>query len=132
MPLGSPEYFPEQVALAVRPQQRVHHVLALRITRGQILDGVCVDFPDVLCCIGRVYFARSPSNDIWVLFCDLPDATRQAAKWPIVAAAKSTREKRTGSCGWRLQGHGCPVVVNGTACGAIAGRKRYRGIVSGP
>jgi hypothetical protein len=29
-------------------------------------------------CIGRVYFARSPGTDIWVSFCDLPEATSDA------------------------------------------------------
>ena len=28
--------------------------------------------------VGRAYFARSPERDIWVNFCDLPKATREA------------------------------------------------------
>ncbi len=28
-------------------------------------------------CVGRVYFARSPGSDIWVLFSDLPDETER-------------------------------------------------------
>jgi hypothetical protein len=45
---------------------------------GNILDpyGVDPDLADV--CLGRVYFARSPTSKIWVEFGDLPDATRSA------------------------------------------------------
>ena len=28
--------------------------------------------------VGREYFARSPGSDIWIAFCDLPKATRNA------------------------------------------------------
>jgi len=28
--------------------------------------------------VGRAYFARSPGSDIWIAFCDLPEATRNA------------------------------------------------------
>jgi len=28
--------------------------------------------------VGRCYFARSPGSDVWVSFCDLPDATHDA------------------------------------------------------
>jgi hypothetical protein len=38
--------------------------------------GVYPDLPDVQ--TGREYFARSPGSDVWVLFRDLPDATRDA------------------------------------------------------
>jgi hypothetical protein len=29
-------------------------------------------------CVGRAYFARSPDSDVWVVFGDLPEATRKA------------------------------------------------------
>jgi len=46
----------------------------------QVLDpyGTDPDLPAECQCIGRGYFARSPASDIWVLFDDLPDATREA------------------------------------------------------
>jgi hypothetical protein len=47
---------------------------------GQTLDpyGVDPDLPPELCQVGREYFARAPGSDVWVLFDDLPSATRQA------------------------------------------------------
>jgi hypothetical protein len=46
----------------------------------QMLDpyGIVPDFPEEYDQVGREYFARSPGTDIWVLFRDLPDATREA------------------------------------------------------
>jgi len=47
---------------------------------GQILDpyGIDPDLPEEYQQVGRMYFARSPSSDIWVWFGDLPAATRTA------------------------------------------------------
>ena len=39
--------------------------------------GVDPDLPEECKQVGRVYFARSPSSDIWVSFHDLPDETRR-------------------------------------------------------
>jgi hypothetical protein len=45
---------------------------------AQTLDpyGVDPDLPEEYRQVGRAYFARSPVNDVWVWFGDLPDATR--------------------------------------------------------
>ena len=40
--------------------------------------GVYPDLPEEYQQVGREYFARSPGNDIWVDFGDLPEATRDA------------------------------------------------------
>jgi hypothetical protein len=47
---------------------------------AQTLDpyGVYPELPEECRQVGREYFARSPGSDIWVLFGDLPDATRIA------------------------------------------------------
>jgi hypothetical protein len=47
---------------------------------GQTLDpyGIDRDLPEELQQVGRQYFARTPGNDIWVSFYDLPDETRDA------------------------------------------------------
>jgi hypothetical protein len=47
---------------------------------AQVLDpyGIYPNLPDEACCVGRSYFARAPSSDVWVSFYDLPDATRDA------------------------------------------------------
>jgi hypothetical protein len=47
---------------------------------GQVSDpyGVHPDPPEEGVCVGRQYFARSPGNEIWVHFGDLPDETRNA------------------------------------------------------
>jgi hypothetical protein len=47
---------------------------------GQTLDpyGVYPDLPEECRQIGREYFARAPGSDVWVNFCDLPEATRDA------------------------------------------------------
>jgi hypothetical protein len=49
-------------------------------TYAQTLDpyGVYPDLPEECQQIGREYFARSPGNDIWVSFHDLPRETREA------------------------------------------------------
>lgn len=46
----------------------------------QIMDpyGVDPDLPKEYQCIGRGYFARSPGNDVWVSFDDLPEGTAEA------------------------------------------------------
>jgi len=36
------------------------------------------DLPEEYQQIGRGYFARSPETDVWIWFCDLPEATRNA------------------------------------------------------
>jgi hypothetical protein len=44
----------------------------------EILDPYGVAPPPEECqCVGRGYFARAPSSDIWVSFYDLPDETRR-------------------------------------------------------
>ena len=45
---------------------------------AQVLDpyGDHPNFPKEVDCVGTVYFARSPGSDVWILFGDLPDATR--------------------------------------------------------
>jgi hypothetical protein len=48
--------------------------------------GVIPNLPDEACCIGRVYFARSPDSDIWVSFHDIPEAT-VTALWPKLKAS---------------------------------------------
>src|SRR5262245_35256537 len=49
---------------------------------GQELDPYGIgrekDIPRALRSINRQHFARSPGSDVWVHFCDLPDATRDA------------------------------------------------------
>ena len=40
--------------------------------------GVYPELPEECRQVGREYFARSPGSNIWVLFDDLPDATRTA------------------------------------------------------
>src|SRR5262245_5335602 len=40
--------------------------------------GIDPDLPEECRCVGRAYFARSPGNDVWVHFGDLPEATRDA------------------------------------------------------
>jgi hypothetical protein len=40
--------------------------------------GIDPELPQEYQQVGRVYFARSPDNDIWVDFGDLPDSTRDA------------------------------------------------------
>jgi hypothetical protein len=47
---------------------------------GQVLNpyGLDLDLPEGGHRIGRFYFARSPENEIWVEFGDLPDTTRTA------------------------------------------------------
>jgi hypothetical protein len=40
--------------------------------------GVYDDLPEECRDVGRQYFARSPGTDVWVSFCDLPKATRDA------------------------------------------------------
>jgi hypothetical protein len=40
--------------------------------------GIYPDLPEEFQQVGRVYFARSPHNDIWVNFGDLPDSIRDA------------------------------------------------------
>ena len=47
---------------------------------AQTLDpyGVDPDLPEEYQQVGREYFARSPGSDVWVLFADLPEATRDA------------------------------------------------------
>jgi hypothetical protein len=40
--------------------------------------GILDPFPEEYDCVGRAYFARNPGSDIWVCFCDLPDATAEA------------------------------------------------------
>jgi hypothetical protein len=44
---------------------------------AQTLDpyGVCPDLPEEYRQVGREYFARSPGDDLWISFCDLPEAT---------------------------------------------------------
>ena len=44
----------------------------------QAFDPYRVGFklPDVWRCVGREYFARNPGSDIWVVFQDLPEGTR--------------------------------------------------------
>jgi hypothetical protein len=37
--------------------------------------GIDPDLPEECQMIGRAYFARSPGTDVWVCFCDLPEAT---------------------------------------------------------
>jgi hypothetical protein len=46
----------------------------------QVLDpyGVCPNLPEDCECVGREYWARRPSSDIWVVFGDLPEKTREA------------------------------------------------------
>ena len=46
---------------------------------AQTLDpyGVCPDLPEEYRQVGREYFARSPGDDLWISFCDLPEATRE-------------------------------------------------------
>jgi hypothetical protein len=47
---------------------------------GQVLDpyGVHPELPKECQQAGRLYFARTPGNDVWVSFDDLPKATRNA------------------------------------------------------
>jgi hypothetical protein len=47
---------------------------------AQTLDpyGIDPDLPEEYQQVGREYFARAPGSDIWVLFDDLPEATRTA------------------------------------------------------
>ena len=47
-------------------------------TYAQTLDpyGDDPNLPEELQQVGREYFARSPGSDVWILFGDLPDATR--------------------------------------------------------
>jgi hypothetical protein len=47
---------------------------------AQTLDpyGVDPDLPEEYQQVGREYFARSPGNDVWVWFGDLPDGVRDA------------------------------------------------------
>jgi hypothetical protein len=40
--------------------------------------GVEPELPEEYQQIGRGYFARSPETDVWIWFCDLPEATRDA------------------------------------------------------
>ena len=49
-------------------------------TYAQTLDpyGIDPDLPEECHQVGREYFARSPGNDVWVWFGDLPEATRTA------------------------------------------------------
>ncbi len=51
---------------------------------GQTLDpyGIDPELPEECQQIGRNYFARWPGSDIWVCFCDLPKATREALWGP--------------------------------------------------
>jgi hypothetical protein len=46
----------------------------------QTLDpyGVYPELPEEYQQVGREYFARNPGSEVWVLFGDLPDATREA------------------------------------------------------
>ena len=39
--------------------------------------GVCPDLPEECNQIGKEHFARSPESDIWVVFGDLPNETRE-------------------------------------------------------
>ena len=47
---------------------------------AQALDpyGNHPNLPEELQQVGREYFARSPGSDVWILFYDLPEATRDA------------------------------------------------------
>jgi len=47
---------------------------------AQVLDPYDIynDVPPEYDCVGREYFAQAPESDIWVLFGDLPDQTREA------------------------------------------------------
>ena len=47
---------------------------------AQTIDpyGVCPELAKECDQVGREYFARSPDNDLWISFHDLPDATRDA------------------------------------------------------
>jgi hypothetical protein len=47
---------------------------------AQTLDpyGIHPDLPKKFQQVGREYFARAPGSDIWVVFGDLPEATREA------------------------------------------------------
>jgi hypothetical protein len=49
---------------------------------AQTMDPYGIDpgLPEELWSVGREYFARSPGSNIWVLFDDLPEATK-AALW---------------------------------------------------
>jgi hypothetical protein len=48
-------------------------------TYGQGLDpyGDDPDLPEEYQCVGREYFARSPRDDVWINFGDLPEKTRE-------------------------------------------------------
>jgi hypothetical protein len=67
---------------------------------AQTLDpyGVCNEFPKRLSCVGRAYFARSPENNIWVEFGDLPETVRTAL-WRRIddAIAKKHPDYKIGS-----------------------------------
>jgi hypothetical protein len=43
--------------------------------------GLCSDLPDELWYVGRMEFARAPGSETWVVYRDLPEATRNAL-WP--------------------------------------------------
>ena len=47
---------------------------------GQILDpyGINPNLPREAYCVGRIYFARSAPDNVWVCFYDLPDKARDA------------------------------------------------------
>ena len=49
-------------------------------TYALVIDpyGVCTDVPEEYHCVGREYFARRPGSDVWVVFGDLPEKTRDA------------------------------------------------------
>ncbi len=40
--------------------------------------GIHGELPEELQQVGRVYFARAPGSQVWVLFADLPKTTREA------------------------------------------------------
>ena len=47
---------------------------------GLVIDpyGDYRSIPDEYQCVGREYFARAPGSDVWIDFCDLPQATEDA------------------------------------------------------
>ena len=49
-------------------------------TYAQTMDpyGVYPDLPEEYRQVGREYFARAPGSDVWALFDDLPETTRDA------------------------------------------------------
>jgi hypothetical protein len=62
-------------------------------TYAQTLDpyGIYPDLPEECQQVGREYFARSPGNDVWVSFYDLPEETATAL-WARMKAGEFDKD----------------------------------------